>query len=583
MIPESEFLFHCYSDPFYFALPTMATANAMYARLTETYRAMFDDADTHQPSLALAHGKALRNEGFLRSLAREPACNGRGEPDTGAFCSGWIADSRRKALLAQAGAGTIDQALMAVLPLRYQSIRLHGLIGKVLILDEIHSFDAFMLKLIETLLELHSRLGGSAIVMSATLPTAIRARLLRTFAKGRGLVSPAACSGAYPLVTTLSGDLVTQTPLPLATGSGRRVAVERIGSVGEAEALALELARRGAAVALIRSTVDAATASFERLKADHADCELFHARFLLDDRLAIETRVLDRFGKAGEQAGREGRILVATQVVEQSLDIDFDSVITDLAPMDLLIQRAGRLWRHRRPDRPVAGPVLHVVSPAPTDACEADWLKADLQEAEWVYEDPARLWLTARRLFDAGVIVADTLADRETIPGHVRGLIEAAYTDDSAALPTPSLAAALDRHEGKTMGMGAIAGQSVLKPGAGYVRDVAWETEARAVTRLELRPRVTARLARRDGNTLRPLIGEDWSLAELRISLKLAQGLAAPKGDEDRLLCPAWAEADEGAALLVLEPDGEGWKSAGGRFAYDATHGLRRFGNEKTG
>lgn len=577
---------------FYFALPSMATANAMYGRLAGSYRALFSDDAV--PSLALAHGKAGRNNAYLASLSAQDRRNGGDEADNGAYCSGWIADSRRKALLAQAGAGTIDQALMAVLPLRYQSLRLHGLVGKVLILDELHSFDPFMLKLIETLLEFHAMLGGSAVLMSATLRVLTRQRLINAFAQGCAHAprvaqegerrTPMARATAYPLVTAFCDGELTETALPLKAEATRRVAVGRVNTLAEAEALALRMAQSGAAVALMRSTVDAAIASFERLRAAHPATQLFHARFLLDDRLSIEQQVLARFGKTGGAAERRGQILVATQVIEQSLDIDFDVIITDLAPVDLLIQRAGRLWRHAREQRPVEAPVLHVISPEPTDHCRVDWLDADMQEAKWIYGDVARLWLTARRLFDAGAIVTATLAEEDTNPAHVRRLVEAVYTAGPDALPTPALGQALDRFAGESYAASNIADQMVLDLRAGYLRTMPWQAEARAVTRLELKPRRTVRLARRDGAVLRPF-GEDWSLSEVRVSPTLAKGLTGPTPMEAAALRPAWAEVDDGVCLLVLDTGEQGAMSADGVFGYDAVRGLcrRALGDEDGG
>lgn len=568
-------------DGFYFALPTMATANAMYDRLAATYRALFVDGAL--PSLSLAHGKAGRKQNFLSSLASVRASNGAQESAVGAFCSGWIADSRRKALLAQAGAGTIDQALMSVLPLRYQSLRVYGLAGKVLVLDEIHSFDPFMLGLTQILIELHAMLGGSVILMSATLPIATRQKLVDAFNRGcNGKASMRVSSNAYPLLTIAAGGRLTETALPLAAASARRVRVQRVGSVGEGEALAVDMARQGAAVALIRSTVDAAIDSFDRIRTQHAAAQLFHARFLLDDRLTIERDVLARFGKgASSDVARQGHILVATQVVEQSLDLDFDVVITDLAPIDLLIQRAGRLWRHRREGRPVAAPVLHVISPEPRDSDTSKWLAADLPQAAWVYEDVARLWLSAKHLFDAGAIEAATLGDGEAAPAHVRRLVEAVYDADMADLPNDDLAGALNCFSGGVLARQNVAQQIALDPLKGYVLSGPWESDAQASTRLELKPRVAVRLARWDGSVLRPL-GEDWSLSELRLTQRAASGLAAPTPDEAAALRPVWVEADRGVRLLVLEPaESGGFESVDGRYRYDPVYGLRIGGDDE--
>ncbi len=563
---------------FYFALPSMATANAMYARLAQSYRALFD-ASAH-PSLSLAHGNAQRNSDFLASLTKMHSHNGEEIADAGSYCSGWIADSRRKALLAQAGAGTIDQALMAILPMRYQSLRVYGLAGNVLILDEIHAFDPFMLGLIETLLYLHAMLGGSAILMSATLPIAARQRLVDAFSFGlhSNKHTPAQLNKrAYPLVSMVTKEGMSETPLPLVPRAERRVVVKRIASVADAEALAICMAKQGAAVALLRTTVDSAISSFERIKAQHASSHLFHARFLLDDRLMIERDMLERFGKnPSSQKARQGQILVATQVIEQSLDLDFDVFITDLAPIDLLIQRAGRLWRHKRENRPVSEPILHVISPEAKMTDTEKWLDNDLPEAEWVYGDVAKLWLSAKHLFDVSAIETTTLDEGVGSPAHVRQLVEAVYgVDAKENLPTDGLSKAFDRYSGEKLGERQAAKNIALEPLKGYVWTKSWESDARATTRLELNPRVLVRLARRDGNSLRPL-GEDWSLSDVRLTKKAAQSLNEPRPQEAAALCPLWAEVDHGIRLLVLNrKDGDGWQSDDGRYRYDGVYGLR--------
>jgi CRISPR-associated endonuclease/helicase Cas3 len=328
--------------------------------------------------------------------------------------------------------------------------------------------------------------------------------------------------------------------------------------------------------------VDAAIDSFERIGAQHPATQLFHARFLLDDRLTIERDVLARFGKVqSPEFERQGRILVATQVVEQSLDLDFDVLITDLAPVDLLIQRAGRLWRHTRAGRPIAAPVLHVISPEPRDSDTSKWLAADLPQAAWVYEDVARLWLSARHLFDAGAIETATLGDGDAAPAHVRRLVEAVYDADMADLPNDDLAGALNCFSGGVLAKQNVAQQIALDPLKGYFFCQQWESDAQASTRLELNPSVTVRLARWDGSVLRPL-GEDWSLSELRLTQRAAQGLSAPMSEQAAPLRPAWVEADHGVRLLVLKSIASGaFASADERFRYDEIYGLRVGGDDE--
>ena len=552
------------ADGFHVSLPTTATADAMFARLGPVYRALFEagakpnkDALAHSPSLVVAHGRRRADE----------------EPPVAAYCAGWIADDRRKAFLAQAGAGTLDQALLGVLPTKYQTLRLHGLRGKVLIVDEAHAYDPYMQRELEALLELHAMLGGSAILMSATLALPTRQALVAAFQRGLGVETPAVLSArAYPLVTCADARGASETPLTLARRSRRRVAVRRLASVAAGEDVVATLAAQGACVAMVRTTVDAAIGSFERLRArlDDERVALLHSRFLPRDRRLHDDDALARYGKTSTHAARRGRVLVATQVIEQSLDIDFDAMVSDLAPIDLLIQRAGRLQRHDRPDRPLAEPCLHVISPEPRPEADATWLDAELREAKWVYGDVALLWLTAKRLFEAGGIEASTLAHEEACPAHVRRLVDAVYEAASEDLPTQALRACSDERRGVTLAKRTLAELGVLNVHDGYVsEDKSWTDDAKARTRLEEPPRVALRLARMQDRALVPFTGDTWRESELSVTHHLAQTLAPPDEAIRDTASPAWAEADANARLLVLDEAGRA-----GDFRYDVVLGL---------
>ena len=147
----------------------------------------------------------------------------------------------------------------------------------------------------------------------------------------------------------------------------------------------------------IRNTVGDAIETYDRLSQEHDCIELFHARYAQIDRQQREGEVLARYGLKGGPEQRRGWLLVATQVVEQSLDLDFDLIVSDIAPVDLLIQRAGRLWRHARPDRaPSACQELVVVTPEPVTEPTARWLPSAFMRTAGVYQDVTSLWLTAR-------------------------------------------------------------------------------------------------------------------------------------------------------------------------------------------
>ena len=205
----------------YLALPTMATADAMFDRVRKDdgWRRFFAEG---MGQLALAHSAdwlKLRLEEFNR----RDADYGRDEDSTASRqCSAWLADSRKKALLADFGVGTLDQALLAVLPVRHQSLRLLGLANKVLIVDEVHACDCYMGELLARLLRFLAALGGSAILLSATLPKNHRRRYLQAFAQGAGFAAEAPRNSAYPLATQLARAGLSEHPLATRSSVARR-------------------------------------------------------------------------------------------------------------------------------------------------------------------------------------------------------------------------------------------------------------------------------------------------------------------------------------------------------------------------
>jgi CRISPR-associated endonuclease/helicase Cas3 len=291
----------------YVALPTEATANAMYARLGSSFRRLFT-ADG-APSLVLAHGHRAFHEGFQNSVVNAAARararngtrdNGGEERPSSAECADWIADDRRKAFLADVGAGTIDQALLAILPVKHQSLRLWGLADRVLIVDEAHAYDAYMTRELEALLEFHAALGGSTIILSATLPKDMRRRLAAAFRKG----VPADRSTSveleaieYPLVTIIGPTGSSEVPQPIRQGLARFVTATRVNDLAGALTRVVTAAQAGARVAFVRNSVDEAIAACDQLRGEGLDPLLFHARFARSDRQRIEVEVMARFGR----------------------------------------------------------------------------------------------------------------------------------------------------------------------------------------------------------------------------------------------------------------------------------------------
>ncbi|SUB01578.1 helicase Cas3 [Pannonibacter phragmitetus] len=566
----------------FMALPTMATANAMYGRLAPVYRQFFEDGSS--PSLVLAHGQASLSQVFRASAAQAATAildPGADEQPVSAFCASWLADSRRKALLADVGAATIDQAFLAILRKKHLALRQAGLASHVLIVDEAHCFDAYMGEELERLLELHAMLGGSAIVLSATLAEAQKAAMLKAFAKGLGMRAPQGLdAGAdpagvpYPLITRLDAGTVTRTAPGTDPRLHREVTVRRAASREAVMQEALEAARQGAAVAIICNAVDPAICMFEALRqAGGVPVDLFHARMAQVDRQAIEAEVLSRFGKNAPQERRAGRTLVATQVIEQSLDLDFDLIFTDLAPVDLLIQRAGRLWRHmpQRPleTRPFAAPALVVLSADPDEVADAKWGVDVLQQAAFTYRRPAVLWRTARHLFDRGRIVS---------PTDMRPLIETVYDAGSwDDVPEP-LHQAQQMAEGEEQGNRQLAKFNLAAPADGYtgLQDQL-SSDEEIGTRLG-EATLTLRIARMRDGKLVPLaepggpgpdaMAEAWALSALscRKAILTRQGRdasPAPDAAEERCRTAAretlrrsWPEFEASIVIAILEEDG---------------------------
>lgn len=577
----------------FFALPTMATANAMYERLREPYLRLFEDGA--RPSLVLAHGKSRLHEGFQDSILEasettDDRADGRGD-ESSAACAAWIADDRRKALLAQVGVGTIDQALLGVLTSRYQSLRLWGLSDRVLIVDEVHSYqDGYTNKELETLLEFHAALGGSAILLSATLPSAQRRALAAAFARGLGEKKPRIADAAeYPLLTLVGKGHVSSYPLKSQVDRNRTLTVTRVASVEDAADRLAAMAERGAAVAWIRNTVDDAMEAVAMLRARGRDPVLLHARFAMGDRLKIEESISEVLGP-GDREGRSSLVLIGTQVLESSLDYDVDGMIIDLAPIDLMIQRAGRLWRHGdRKGRPMPVPELLVLSPDPDpDVVTGAWYKTISNGTAAVYGHHGIVWRSAKVLFEAGHIVTPgEMAE----PGGVRSLIESVYAKDGAAQFPEPLRKASNTAEGNWSAARSHANANLLKLGQGYAGDDnIWQDDRIVQTRLG-QPQTVFRLGVIDGVRIAPLsrasdgdIARSWALSEVSVGKYRADGVPPADRQRQALIDAAkesWTKWEKDQPLLVLEPEGAGWRGevalsgAEKPVIYDRVMGLR--------
>lgn len=574
----------------YVALPTMATANAMYERLEAAIGGLFDETNGLKASLVLAHAKASVASALDRLSAAGDVGGGLEETVSQRF-NAWIADSRKKAFLADAGAGTIDQAFLAVLPKKHLTLRQYALAGRILIIDEAHACDPYMGEELKVLVEMQAKLGGSVIILSATLAQSQRRDQIQAFARGLGLkrkamlpLERAVLSDAYPLLTRYAGGAdIEEIPIEPTDRLARSVGIARLPDRAASIELALDMAAHGACVAIICNAVDSAIEVYASLlQAGHASerLTLFHARFATGHRMGIEEKVLQLFGVGSRPETRAGQILIATQVVEQSLDLDFDVMISDLAPVDLLIQRAGRLWRHRRSGRPVAEPILHILSPDPGRSVDGDWLMDTLGSAAHTYDLPGVLWRTARDLFARG---------RLDMPTDLRRLVEAAYRPDDDDLPE-GLIKPHQNSVGKEYAARFQGQHNTIDPRGGYagVRSVSADEEVG--TRLGEKS-ITLRLARRSNSGLVPLVSRqgapdavNWMLSEVSVRYRW---LAGKGGVDSPIPAPAdqacvdatratWPEWERGMPLYEVGENGILRNLDDGKLVYNSRTGLHR-------
>lgn len=348
----------------YVALPTKATGNAVFKRTLRFLRGQGMDRTL---DLQLVHGGSLLSDTFQNlKVSGIYDSAARGEVRAGE----WFTNKKR-ALLSEYGVGTVDQALLPILPVRHHFVRLWGLANRVVVFDEIHAYDAYTGTLLVHLLRWLLALGSSVVLLSATLPPSIRRELAK--AVNDRLVEQ---EPEYPRLSVFSpGEKTRQIHFEADPARRQVVCLQAIPSdVSDMRAaLDTQLVTGGMGLALV-NTVQRAQILYRlfpegeplerdgqrvgKRLPDGTEVLLFHARFPADRRQKREEHASEAFGEGGNREGR--KILIATQVAEQSLDLDFDVLATDLAPIDLVLQRAGRLWRHGRKFRPVSKPTLVV-------------------------------------------------------------------------------------------------------------------------------------------------------------------------------------------------------------------------------
>lgn len=345
----------------YFALPTRTAATQIHRRVTEAVRRMFGGCSSVPPVVLAVPGYLTVDDVQGQRLPEFRVLWKDDRDDTARAQSlrhrGWAAEHPKRYLAASIAVGTIDQCLLSTLMTDHAHLRATTLMRSLLVVDEVHASDAYMTALLREVLRFHRAAGGHALLMSATLGAAARDLYL-----GDRVHTPyeIARDELYPRITaSVPGAPLRQ--LSPARGRSKTVCVEASAEIDSVEAIAtraFNAAKQGARVLVLRNTVRACVETLHAVEALAPKELLFHvagvptahhARYAKADRDALDAAIEAQLGK-GAPAG--GRIVVATQTVQQSLDLDADLLITDLCPMDVLLQRIGRLQRHvrRRPE-----------------------------------------------------------------------------------------------------------------------------------------------------------------------------------------------------------------------------------------
>ena len=327
----------------FFGLPTQATANGIFERI----KAWADQqAYDTMHTIRLAHGMAAFNDDF-NSLAHGTAYTDTDEPVEGLTVHPWF-QGRKRVMLDQFVIGTVDQLLMASLKQKHMMLRHLGLAGKVVIIDECHAYDAYMNVYLEQTLKWLGAYGVPVILLSATLPCTRRTALVHAYLN-RKLGKEQETwtdSRVYPLITFTNGWDVQSRAVQM-NQEKKNITICSLTDGDICTTLSSKLAQGGCA-GVILNTVARAQNAADELKRAGFNVLLIHAHFIATDRAKWEELILNKVGKKSTQKDRDKLVVVGTQVLEQSLDIDFDVLITDLCPMDLLLQRIGRLHRHNR-------------------------------------------------------------------------------------------------------------------------------------------------------------------------------------------------------------------------------------------
>ena len=331
----------------YFALPTQATSNGIFPRVEGWLRKLADDSED-KLGLRLIHGKAYLNEDFL-SLAKNINPDSDDTKEANILVNEWFS-GRKSAILDDFIVGTIDQFLLLALKQKHIFLRHLGFSKKVIIIDEVHAYDAYMNQYLYQALRWMGAYKIPVIILSATLPYQKRSELINSYLLGRGLIKKDISYDkevpidTYPLITYNDGNIIKYAD-DFIKAKQKTIKLRKLDEANLTKLLE-KLYSLGGNIGVIVNTVKKAQDLAREISASLGEdsYELIHSRFIDNQRIQKEGQLLKLIGRGGQRPDR--KIYIGTQVIEQSLDIDFDIMLTELAPIDLMLQRMGRLHRH---------------------------------------------------------------------------------------------------------------------------------------------------------------------------------------------------------------------------------------------
>jgi CRISPR-associated endonuclease/helicase Cas3 len=425
----SRLLAQSLADSITFALPTQATANAMLERLENVADKIFNGGQ----NVILAHGKRDFNDHFKKLIEQsQRIVNAQGGIEAGAQCSEWLSSSRKRAFLGQIAVTTVDQVMLsAIKSLQHYFVRSFGVGKSVLVIDEIHAYDAYMYGILEAVIKQQRQAGGSVILLSATLPASQKQSLCKAWGVETGIDKQ-----PYPLILQATDDEVKSFTLAEhEIGQDKIVDIELwqnddCSITAEQLERIVQAAEKGAKIGIVCNLVDDAQRYAHSLsEMTSVPVDIFHSRYRYCDRMDKEKVVLEQYGKDSPD---QGRILVGTQVIEQSLDIDFDWLISFICPVDLLFQRMGRLHRHEKNERPEKNkkPLCTVVMHKSINTTTPETMNESYGLHGLIYKNIRALWRT-QQLLQQHTSVRFPIAYRDWIE---RVYQQDAWQDESESL-----------------------------------------------------------------------------------------------------------------------------------------------------